>query len=407
MKRFSLFGGCFLALLLCAYGSSSSSGTGEAYADFGRTTEQALPEGLKTGEASASLSAKFFAKDLSGTCAADYTDCPPVIASGGGDGQTAEILMRLWSIDYNNECTEAKVARGNCFDCVDCQTGMGTTYFIRPRMYEDPTICSSTVDAHYVNMGIDPCFFDSLIYAITNIDECGSVQGGAVDASPVVPWYASWGIPQTVNFSSYYSRETGGGIWWSINSGSMGNNRYFLSLDPNWLYMGIKDITGDSFMFFGTASPAYNQTAATAGGYTTGVNISAFAGTLSAIPAQFETMQIRVQDPQKYIERVKVKNANMWYQRWEGDDFPELPADVDTVKNSPSLNRCIKIRGNVNLSIYVPLTDCVAAFEKASVEELNQDDNYILKVVDGQTASAISFSSALTPTATSSCLPAQ
>lgn len=394
---------------LAACGSSgSSSGGGSsdaavAYAKFGENMNDAMPDGLKAGGANADVSA-ILMKELSGECAASYTDCPYITAAGGGDETSGDILMRLWALDYDDECTSAFIADGTCFDCADCMTGSEGTNFIKPTMIADPTACydTSTTAGRYVNFGIDPCFFDTIVGQISNIAECETVEGGAVDISPVVPWYASWGIPQTINFSSYSSRDEGGGVWWTVNSGSAGNQQHFLSLDTNYLNAGIRDAVNDEFMFFGSGSPAYYA----GRGEGSGVNISGYTGTLSSIPAQFEAIQVRVQDPNNYIERVKSNGSYLWYQSWSSSSFPNTPADVDAVKNSPDVNRCVQIGTSVVLSKYVPLTNCVTSFGAASVDALNLDSGYVLKVIDGQTANSINFSSELTPTGTSTCLEA-
>lgn len=390
------FGGC------ASDDSSSTNPDAAAYAVFGQTLNNAIPAGLKTGGAN-SESAALFKEELSGSCSTDYTDCPFITASGGGDSTAGEILLRLWALDYEDECTTELIEAGTCFDCEDCQTGsVGTTNFIMPTMLADPTACAniSTTEARYVNMGVDPCFFDTIISQISNIAECEMVAGGAVDISSAVPWYASWEIPQTVEFSSYYSQESGGGVWWTVNSGASGNMQYFLSLDSNWLYAGIKDSVNDVFMFFGSGSPEYYA----GRGEGSGVNISAYAGTLSAIPAEFEAIQVRVQDPNNYIKRVKSNGSHLWSQSWDGDDFPATPDAAAAVKDSPSDSRCVEIGTNVVSSKYVPLADCVASFGATDVEALNQDSGFTLKIIDGQTASSISFSTALTPTTETSCL---
>ncbi len=397
---------CIFLMAVVACGSSSSStGSNSAaaeYATFGHTLATVVPAGLKAGGSNANLSAPL-AKNLSGECLASYTSCPNITASGGGDSNAGEILMRLWGLDYNSECTTARLADGTCFNCVDCQTSsVGTTNFIKPTLYAAPTTCTSisTSVGHYVNMGVDPCFFDNVIGQISNIATCKTVRGGAVNIATAVPWYASWGIPATVNFSSYYARDSGGGIWWTVNNGgTVGNQQYFFSLDSNWLYVGFKNVDTDKFLFLGTGSPVYYS----ARGEGSGVNISAYAGPVTGIPAEFEAIQVRVQS-EKYIERMKSNGTYLWYQKWSSSDFPALPADVYGHKNSPTDNRCLLIGTSVVTSKYVPLADCVNSFGKASVTELNQDDNFTLKVIDQQTASAVSFSTALTPTTTTSCL---
>ncbi|PIR17565.1 MAG: hypothetical protein COV46_03610 [Deltaproteobacteria bacterium CG11_big_fil_rev_8_21_14_0_20_49_13] len=415
MKRhlpFALSVVLMLSLNFYGCGSSGSSSLepnpdAAEYADFGATLSNTFPAGLKAGGANADIAAAL-GKELSGTCLASYTDCPDITAANGGDSAAGEILMRLWGLDYNDACTEALIADGTCFNCVDCDTGsVGTTNFIIPTMLASPTTCdsTSTTAGRYVNMGVDPCFFDAMIGQINNIATCKTVAGGAVSLASAVPWYASWGLPETVNFSSYYSRGSGGGIWWTVNNGAAGDQQYFLSLDSDWLYSGIKDPATDKFMFFGTGSPAYYS----GRGEGSGVNISAYAGTLSTIPAQFEAMQVRVQD-EKYIERITSNETYIWYQSWSGTSFPAAPSEVATKKDSPSMNRCVLIGDKVVSSKYVPLAQCTASFATTfgiadSVTALNANDNYTLKVIDGETASAISFTTSLTPSVTSSsCL---
>ena len=84
------------------------------------------------------------------------------------------------------------------------------------------------------------------------------------------------------------------------------NKQYFISLDANWLYGGIKDPDEDYFMFFGTGSPAYFGGIGEDGG----INISAYSGTLSEIPAPFEAIQVRDQGLNTYIERLKSNGSH-------------------------------------------------------------------------------------------------
>jgi hypothetical protein len=409
MKNVQKIALVFMAVLAVAafYGCGSSSNTEPSgghdaahFATFGTTLSDAIPAALKEGGANIE---DMIIKELAGDCAADFTGCPYITSAGGGDGTTGEILMRLWALDYNDVCTNALITDGTCFDCADCTTGaVGTTKFIIPTMLADPSECVTTPtdEGQYVNMGVDPRFFDTMIGNITNVDTCETVEGGEVSIVSAVPWYASWGIPENVRFSSYYAAENGNDMWWTVNEGADGDQEYFLSLSSDWLYDGIKDPAADEFFFFGTGSPSYYEGLHEG----RGVNISAYAGTLSAIPAQFEAMQVRVQD-EKYIERTTSNGEHVWYQSWSLDHFPETPDDVAGLKNNPSINRCVEIGDKIVTSKYVPLDDCVESFGKDSVADLNADDNYRLKVIDGETASSIEFTTSLTPDVThTSCL---
>ena len=400
MKRITMF--IVLIGLVTWTGCSSSSTTGgtetgSTYATFGQTVGGVYPSGLTAGGVNADIS--LMMKKLSGECASSYTDCPYITASGGGDSDAGEILMRLWALDYNGDCTEALLEDGTCFDCEDCNTGsVGTTEFYKPTMLSSPRACAttSTTVGKYVNFGVDPCFFDTIINEITNIEACETVEGGAVDISLVVPWYSSWGIEQTIKFSAYYSRSSGG-IWWTVNNGDAGNEQVFLSLNSNWLYFGQKREASDEFIFFATGSPAYF---ASEGG---GVNIAAYSGPLSTITKRFEVIQVRDQT-EKYIERLRVNDTHVWYQKWSESAAPATPDEVEDAKNSPDSNRCLKIGDSVVRSLYVPFEDCVTAFSASSTDNLNSDDNYTLKIIDFRTASSIDFSDALTPTTETSCL---
>lgn len=395
-----------LTLSACGSSSSSSSDPALTYATYGQALNAVVPAGLKAGGANASASPLpgLSAKELSGVCATSYTDCPYLTAAGGGDSNTGEILMRLWGLDYDGECTESLITSGTCFHCEDCgATASGN--FIIPTMFSAPTTCGtiSTTEGRYVNLDVDPCFFDSMIADISNIDECKTVAGGAVDLSSAIPWYASWGIPQEVSFSSYSSRSSGG-VWWTINNGSSGADQYFLSLDPNWLYAGIKKPSDNLFLFLGTGSPAYYS----GRGEGSGINISAYAGPVDTITSTFEVIQVRDQGSDQYIERLRSNGSYLWYQKYSGSSFPATPSDVAAVKDNPTDNRCVQIGSSVVASRYVPLQSCVDSFSAASVTALNQDSNYTLKIIDAETAGAISFSTSLTPTVTtSSCLESQ
>lgn len=402
-----LLSGYLTILPSCSSSSSDESGGGNAaaleYATFGVALNNVIPDGLKMGGVTADISTFF--KALSGSCASEYTDCPYLTAEGGGDSNAGEILMRLWALDYQDACTDELLADGTCFDCVDCQTGdVETTKFIRPTMLSDPESCgtTSTAEGKYANGSLDPCFFDAMIAQIGNVEECETVRGGMVDISTVVPWYASWGLSQTVRFSSYYSTSSGG-VWWTVNSGESGEDQYFLSLDSNWLYMGSKDATNDKFLFFASSSPAYNEGMGESGGEN--INIGAYYGPLSTITKTFEIIQIRDQSA-IYIERMKTNEDGtyLWYQQWYNERVPQTPEDVDAVKDAPDYNRCVQIGDAVVLSKYVPFQDCVDAFGKLDIDDLNLDSNFVLKIVDIQTAAGTDFSGALTPTIESSCL---
>ena len=393
-------------LTRCSSGNEASSDDegdndatfAETYADFGETVSNAVPDGLKTGVAAASMAVM---RDLSGTCAGSYTDCPGLTASGGADSLAGEILSRLWALDYDDECTKAFITDGTCFTCTDCVNGAVGSNYIKPTLLADPESCAgtSTTEGRYVNFGIDPCYFDTLIGQIDNMEECLSIEGASVDISTAVPWYASWNLPQSVNFSGYQEGSSGsGGLWWTVNSGSS-DDRFFIFLDPDWLYGGVRDVGNNRFLFFGTGSPSYYEGLSEG----SGINIAAYAGSLSSDNPDFEAIQIRDQPPNSYIYRIRSNGSHLWAQYWQGDDFPGSPEEAEGIKDSPTETRCVEIGTNIPLSKYVPLGDCVTSFGAASVDELDRDSNYALKIVDGETAGSIGFTTSLTSAAETSC----
>lgn len=407
MKKFQILFVIALITLVSCGGSSSdddnggSNATALEYATFGETLSNVIPDGLKTGGAAVS-SISALMKELTGECATDYTECPYITEENGGDSAAGEILMRLWAMDYNDECTDDLITAGTCFACTDCQES-GVNY-IQPTMLADPTACgtTSTTEAHYVNFGVDPCFFDATIAQIDNIADCETVAGGAVDISSAVPWYASWGLAQTINFSSYTDKEDGA-VWWTVNAGESGADHYFFYLSPDWLHVGFKNTTDDTFMFFASGSAAYYEGLGEYSGEGSGVNISAYAGPLSDITQTFEAIQVRDQD-YTYIQRIRANETHVWYQAWDEAHVPLTPDDVADAKDAPNDNRCVEIGESVVTSKYVPFADCVTAFEATDVDDLNWDDNYTLKMIDIETAGQIQFSTPLTDTTSTSCL---
>ena len=305
-------------------------------------------------------------------------------------------------MDYSSECTDEFLADGTCFTCEDCNNGSGTDYII-PTVFADPTACATTetVDAHYVNMGVDPCFFDAQIADIQLVDTCATVEGGDVDISAVIPWYASWGIPQMINFSAVEDNMA-----WTINDGDDGTTQYFVQIDSDWLYAGIKDTTNNEFFFLGTGSPAYYVS----NGEDAGININAYAGPyagpITSDTSEFEAMQVRDQGDNTYMSRMKSNGTYLWYAEWSSTDdtVPMTPAEVAAKKNVPSENRCVLIGDSVSTSKYVPLAECVTSFEVADTTALNNDDLYILKVFDIETLNLIDFSTALTADVAATCI---
>lgn len=103
---------------------------------------------------------------------------------------------------------------------------------------------------------------------------------------------------------------------------------------------------------------------------------------------------------------MRSNGSYLWYQSWSGSDFPLLPANVDTVKDSPTETRCVSLGASIELTKYVPASECVTSFGVANEAALNDDDLFTLKVIDGQTASAVDFSAGVTEDAGDACLSA-
>ncbi|MBF0360500.1 MAG: hypothetical protein HQK49_05775 [Oligoflexia bacterium] len=390
-------------LISCSAKDSAPSGLtsgANAEAVFGTTLNSALPAGLKSGasssDASSDISSDAFidasidntlktVKDLTGTCLSDYTSCPYITATGGWDYTSGEILSKLWAIDYNNQCTSAYLTDGTCFQLTG---GNSYSTYIKPTVLSSPSECAtmSSSNIKALNFGIDPCMFDNKVANIQNYSTCKSLAGTSFDISALVPWYSSWNIPQTVKFSGF-SGTAGAGMYWTISNDD--SKKYFISIDSNWLYGGIKDDVGKKFFFFGSGSPSYYDSI----GEGSGMNLSAYSGDIpvNGVLGNVQIIQVRSQGSNKYIIRQMINSTHVWFQYWN-TNFPTTPAAAALIKDTPDSNRCLQIGANVSLSKYVPFSDCVTAFSKTSVTELNQDSNFELKVIDEQTLNAVNFS---------------
>ncbi len=409
MRTFYLLGLCMVLVLMGACGSTSSTDSGDgggsggtttivSYATFGETLSNVVASGLKTGGVNASISVKALTDD----CATSYDSCPYITETNGGDSAAGEILMRLWAMDYTDSCTDELKAAGTCFTCEDCNSGSGTDY-MKPTMFSDPDSCATSA-VYTTNFGVDPCAFDSMIADIDNYSSCHNISGVDVDISGAIPWYSSWSIPQYVNFSGFQSGySSDGGLWWTVNDGDSSDTQYFIRLDSDWLYGGVKDTANDQFIFFATGSPAYYVSASE----DSGVNLSAYAGPISTTTQTFEAMQVRDQGSSQYVERMKANGTHLWYQQWRSDSFPATPDDLADSEGNPSDNRCLEIGEKIVTSKYVPLADCVTAFGKETVAELNAESNFILKLIDGESVGSIAFSTPLTSDTSSDCMESE
>ncbi|MBC8258892.1 MAG: hypothetical protein H8E38_07745 [SAR324 cluster bacterium] len=393
----------------------SSTTTASEYADFGASMSNALPIGLKSGTTSSSSKTKIrSALTLqSGSCTDNYTGCPTVSESGGGDSQTGEIVMKIWAKDYGNVCS---VASETCFHCPDCNSG-GTWYRKPTMMINDGKDCALTNSSNLVsvNFGVDPCAFDSTIQAI-EFDNCKTVEGTAYDISSIIPWYERWNIPKNVEFSAFQaqsgtSSDSGSGIYWSVINAGNTKGLYFFDISKNWIHTGIKtrdNSTGelDEFLFIGAGSPTYYEGI----GETSGWNMSAFAGDLASdnnsSTRVVETYQSRSQGSNRYIQRTKINATHAWAQTWSSSDstLPETDGEVASKKNSPSTTRCLQVGSSISAAKYVPVTDCVTAFNADNESDLNDDLNYRLKIFAEATLKTQSFSARPTTNTSNVCL---
>ncbi len=385
------------------------------YANFGATLSETLPAGLKTATAGGSnkvfdISDSLVNMALSGDCATNFTNCPTISESGGGDSQTGEILMKIWGMDYVDACTEVSEI---CFHCPDCNTE-GTWYRKPTMMSNDGTDCATTEssDIVAVNFGVDPCAFDSTVASIEMAD-CAEVEGTAQDISSILPWYASWNIPQNIAFSGFQAQGSGAGVgvYWSIVNSDNASGHYFVSLSDDWIHVGIKTrdaTTGnlDEFLYIGAGSPDYYEGA----GEDRGWNMSAYTGDIAtdtnAATREVETYQSRSQGEHRYIQRTRINATHAYAQSWTNTDstLPETDAEVATKKNNPSMTRCLEIGATVPASKYVPISDCVTAFGATDEADLNNDDNYRLKIFSEAALKAQTFSERLTTSTATACM---
>ncbi|MGK5088238.1 hypothetical protein WDW86_11830 [Bdellovibrionota bacterium FG-2] len=385
-----------LASVSCGRKSSGDEHPGAAYADFAKLTSDAVPSGFKTGGTAAFIDTSVMdlvtenqSTYLADGCASG-DECLMVSTT---DSFSGEIFSKVWAMDYNGECTAAGIAAGTCFDCPSCNSA-GTKYN-KPTMISDPTACAtlSSMEAKYVNFGFDPCAFDSKVSNVANFDTCKASAGKAVDISTAIPWYASWGVPQSPIINGFSKDSTqGGSMWWGFVSNDPAKGKYFVSIDSTMLNAGIKDVTNNFVMYFGMGSTLSSYGA-------DGPSLSGYAGTLSG--SSFETIQVRDQGANKYINRIKSNDAgtHIYAQSWDPATVPLTAADIAAKKDSPLSQRCVKLGAKVALAKFVPLSECATAFGGS----LPLDAAFIFKLIPLSALHEVQFTTALTADAASAC----
>lgn len=390
-----------LAIAISCGDSDTTARPGSAYADFGVTLESSIPAGFKTGGAGSRATLNSDSMREAPGCR-DSRSCLMTTSSSAG-----ELFMKIWAMDYENECTDALVTAGTCFQCPACNANSGT-YYKKPLMLSAPETCpTAETTGSFVNFGIDPCRFDIEIAQVDNFATCAAGTGTTMDITTVVPWAATWSVPTSITFLGYSN-----GLLWNFVDGDAANGKYFVQADTTQVFAGIKDVSNNFFMYFGVG-------ATTTSFGETGPNLNGYAGTLTG-DRTFETIQIRNQTGDRaihrYINRVKSNAAgtHVYMQQWSDDGATrtagandlQAQAGITAAKAAgPDSAYCALLGETVATSTFVELSVCITAFGHTTQAELDDDDNYYFKLIPMDLMSTSIFQK-ITSADSSTCDPA-
>jgi len=120
-------------------------------------------------------------------------------------GQTDldNVMGVFWNQKTGSPCSSADVSAGNCF------TSSTGTQFYKPT----PLLQTCDSSMTWTEPSTDPtqiidnsalqksCEMDQTVdFARSSMDQCSGSKGASFDIGYFIPWYASWGIPQTDTF---------------------------------------------------------------------------------------------------------------------------------------------------------------------------------------------------------------
>ena len=391
--------------------SDNASYPGAKYADFGVMTSTAIPDGLKTaGEAAGTASqgnsgillssSPSIPQSNSNSVPGCYRSTEPnrtgpclmVESSDAG-----ELFMKVWAMDYDNECTEEQKREGKCFTCPACNPdfngGNGTNY-LKPTLLENPSSCA-TLDyksAKYVNFGIDPCDFDSKIAPVQNIETCKNGSESNIDVTPAIPWASKWGIPTEIAFAGFNSD-----MLWRVTDTA----KYFVRVNSETMFAGYKDPSNDVFMYFGVGSAASSFGKG-------GPNLSGYAGSPTG-KSGFETIQLRNQtdstgNVHQYINRIKSSPnqeyvyMQIWHDNSSGSGGQssgqnDIVDNINSAIGKPDSSFCAKMNSTVSKSQFVAISECITAFDVDTEAKLNAESLYTFKLFPLKKLNEVVFSS--------------
>lgn len=106
------------------------------------------------------------------------------------------VMRVLWNQKKGDPCSTAEISAGTCF-----ASATGTQFYKPSPLLHTCDRAMPPLDAFQFmdNSALQKaCELDSTVdLARSSIDQCSGSQGAHFDIGYFVPWYASWGIPQT------------------------------------------------------------------------------------------------------------------------------------------------------------------------------------------------------------------
>ncbi len=306
------------------------------------------------------------------------------------DPTVGNILWLVWNLDYDDYCTDEKIDSGDCFKV------RPSTYhpvdndiwsaYRKPAPLTDPDVCvNGPEDSIYGTSMISvACNFEYILnYKKDEIDACYNAPGKEVDITEYIPWAASWGIPTTVTFQGSLGSESYGN-WYGLNQSVTGaDGQYLLTLSE---YSG--DTRALEAVYLDKVKNEFFHLHITGGDEGSTQGIKAYMGGLpdasGNLEAGFEAIQILDYNNEgsmageSFTIRMKSDGTYIWIQKW----MSSIPGDDDFDADVPISGdyQCAIIEDNLPTSMNVDASECLTAFGKTTIAELNDDDWYSLKL---------------------------
>lgn len=324
-------------------------------------------------------------------------------ATGHRGVQTAQAVLDLdnvMSVFWNQKtgaCSSSDVSAGNCFT-----SSTGRSF------YKPTPLIQSCVGSYIWNLpSADPanivdnsslqqaCEFDNTA-GMSGSDQCSDSNGASLNLGYFVPWYASWGLPQTDTFHGASSPAGQSGPiqdykWYKLQTSSdLGFGLIDLQISNNALNRintGYRNTSSNTFFYLRTMN------ATVPGG--TIPTLSAFMGQAPDAGGSLNSNAFESYFVNQYINsnlftyRVKSDGTYLYYEYWAEDPSnPTAPTGWNSP--APTSTGCYIIGASIDqIAPSSSMQDCLTAFGVSAESDLRNDTSWHLQIVPASSISTI------------------